>query len=197
MILKKHKRRSWSTLQNDPMKKLAILLVILVFLTSNGQAQIKDTDKFIQELFTSFQTKDEKRFIDLYPDAIQLKSILFDLMKRQTGGDTAALQLGKAMLNEITDSSLSIDYVKGYHKAMDSAKVAGVDWADAKFMFSQADTSVAEDIEGKMLRGMIYFTSNKKDYFISFYEVLWPNVLDGWVGASIRNIGEMKHPEDD
>lgn len=118
-------------------------------------------------------------------------------MKRQTGSDTAALQLGKAMLNEITDSSLYLDYAKDYRKAMDSAKIAGVNWADAKFMFSQVDTSVADDIEGKMLRGMIYFTSEQKDYYISFYEVLWPKVLDGWVGASIRNIGEMKHPEDE
>src|SRR5690606_5665958 len=163
----------------------------------SSQAQIKNTDTFIQELFTSFQTMDEKRFIDLYPDATQLKSILFDLMKRQNGIDTAALQLGKAMLNEITDSSLYMDYAKEYRKAMDSAKVAGVNWADAKFMFFQADTSVAEDIEGKMLRGMIYFTSGQKDYFISFYEALWPKVMDGWMGASIRNIGEMKHPEDE
>ena len=178
------------------MKKF-FLVVLLFFLGKNGHTQIKDTDKFIQELFISFQTMDEKRFIDLFPDAIQLKTILLDLMKRQTGGDTAALQLGKAMLNEITDSSLYLDYAKEYHKAMDSAKVAGVNWADSKFMFSQADTSVADDIEGKMLRGMIYFTSGQKDYFISFYEVLWPKVMDGWMGASIRNIGEMKHPEDE
>lgn len=179
------------------MKKIFFLIILLSFWGTNGHTQIKDTDQFIQELFISFQTMDEKRFIDLYPDAIQLKSILLDLMKRQTGGDTAALQLGKAMLNEITDSSLYLDYAKEYRKAMDSAKVAGVNWADAKFMFSQADTSVAEDINGKMLRGIIYFTSGQKDYFISFYEVLWPKVMDGWVGASIRNIGEMKHPEDE
>ena len=179
------------------MKKIFFLIILLSFLGTNGHTQIKDTDKFIRELFTSFQTMDEKRFIDLYPDATQLKSILLDLMKRQTGSDTAALQLGKAMLNEITDSSLYLDYAKDYRKAMDSAKIAGVNWAEAKFMFSQVDTSVADDIEGKMLRGMIYFTSEQKDYYISFYEVLWPKVLDGWVGASIRNIGEMKHPEDE
>lgn len=197
MILKKHKRRSWSNLQNDIMQKTFFSIAFIFFFGIHSKAQIKDTDTFIQELFNSFQTMDEKRFIDLYPDAIQLKSILFDLMQRQTGNDTAALQLGKNMLNEITDSSLYLDYAKEFRRAMDSAKVAGVNWADAKFMFSQADTSVAEDIEGKMLRGMIYFTSNKKDYFISFYEVLWPRVLEGWVGASIRNIGEMKHPEDE
>ncbi len=197
MILKKHKQRSWSNLQNDIMQKTFFSIAFIFFFGIHSKAQIKDTDTFIQELFNSFQTMDEKRFIDLYPDAIQLKSILFDLMQRQTGNDTAALQLGKNMLNEITDSSLYLDYAKEFRRAMDSAKVAGVNWADAKFMFSQADTSVAEDIEGKMLRGMIYFTSNKKDYFISFYEVLWPRVLEGWVGASIRNIGEMKHPEDE
>lgn len=184
-------------MKNESMQKIFFSIAFIFFLCLNGQAQIKDTDKFIRELFNSFQTMDEKRFIDLYPDAIQLKTILLDLMKRQTGSDSAALQLGKAMLNEITDSSLYIDYAKEYRKAMDSAKLAGVNWADAKFMFSQADTAVAEDIEGKMLRGMIYFTSEQKDYFISFYEVLWPKVMDGWLGASIRNIGEMKHPEDE
>lgn len=179
------------------MQKIFFSIVFMFFCYNNGTAQIKDTDKFIGELFASFQTKDEKKFIALYPDAVQLKSILFDLMKRQNGGDSAALQLGKEMLNEITDSTLYLDYAKEYRNAMDSARVAGVNWTDAKFMFYQADTAIAEDIEGKMLRGIIYFTSEQKDYFISFYEVLWPKVMGGWMGASIRNIGEMKHPDDE
>ncbi len=179
------------------MKKLFLILTILFLSGKNVYSQINDTNKFIHELFSSFQTQDEKRFVNLYPNANQLKTVLYDIMKRQAGADTSGMHMGKAMLDEINDSALYNDYAREYRKAMDSARVAGVIWADARFAFSQADTSKAEDIDGKMLRGMIYFTSGQKDYFISFYEVLWPKVLDGWVGASIRNIGITKHPDDE
>ena len=178
------------------MKKIVFIFFPLYFFIQPANAQVKDTDTYIQQLFTALQQQDEKKFIDLYPNSTQLKSILISLMKKQSGSDTSSLALGRAMLNEITDSSLYKDYIKEFREAMDSARIAGVDWSDAKFSFSQADTSKAEDTDGMMLRGVIYFTSRQKDYFISFYEVLWPKILGGWVGASIRNIGKMKYPED-
>ena len=178
------------------MKRIFLILFPFFLFFHSTNAQIKDTDTFIRQLFNSLQQQDEKKFIDLYPNANQLKSILLSMMKNESGTDTSSLQLGKAMLNEITDSSLYFEYAKEFRDAMDSSRIAGVDWNDAKFSFSQADTSKAVDIDGIMLRGIIYFSSQQKDYFISFYEVLWPKQLDGWVGVSIRNIGEMKHPED-
>lgn len=176
------------------MKRIFITVGILFFLLQ-ANAQVAGTHEFILETFNSIKYKDEKRYMQLFPDAAQMKIILKKMMASQEGNDSVKAIISDAILETVTDSVLQSGYKKDFKSILDSAAAAGISWQDATYIYHTADTISAAEIQGDILSGLIIFNSKGKEFFIAYEGVLWLPGMNGWMGITVKQIGEMKYPD--
>ncbi|MDP9230115.1 MAG: hypothetical protein M3O67_05515, partial [Bacteroidota bacterium] len=176
------------------MKKQIFFLLLFAGISYQFScAQIKETDTFINELFSVLKQQDEKRFVKLFPDATRFKKLLLKMMNEESPlekNDSAKQKQVEDMLKEITNSSIQKQFAKVFENANEKAKNKNIDWANAKLVSYKADTTVSDFLNTKELNGIIYLNSKSKDYFILFGDVIWSNEDNGWYGVEIKKIGE-------
>jgi hypothetical protein len=146
-------------------------------------------------LFVVLKKRNEQQFTRLFPGASQLKMILRNMMEQEPGNDSISIKAANAIFETITDSVLYTGYQKEFNRVMDSAALAGVNWDDARYVYHTADTTASTEVGGDMLSGLIIFTSGSKEYFIRYDGVIWFKNVDGWLGITVKQVGEMRYPD--
>jgi hypothetical protein len=172
------------------MKKIKwILLIILATIQIAGHSQASDKDEMIKKIFSAFKNKDEKAYIKLFPDVATIKDFFITLSKSDTTGEMD--QMIKASIDEMTDSSLQASLARDFRKYIKVSEQKGVAWNHAVFTSHNA-VSLTENQDGitaSKLKGKLYFTSDNKEYFIKFDDIIWFE-SKGWYGVEIKRIDE-------
>lgn len=202
--------------------KCIFLLFTVLIAATTLHAQARSADDMAQKIFTSFQTKDEKAFIALYPNKEQMMGLVKKMMK----GVMAELKNSPETMEELKkesngniDSLLSAEfekkaspeemvkmqekYTKDFRKWIEEGEKKGVSWSNARITKTEIDT-VAENDEAmqklfgsdqfKSMKGSIHFTSNNIAYQLRFGQVMFLPEENGWFGVKVKQIAKEGEP---
>ena len=175
------------------MKKVKYLILIALMTAAiTGYSQISNKDEMVKRIFAVFKNKDEKGFINLFPNAVTIKEFIQALIKADT-----SVKLGdvlKTSLDGITDSSLQVELRKDFKKYNKKAEVKGVDWSRSVYMGYKADSTFEskEGIKVSKLTGTIYFNMDNKEYFFKFGNTIWFE-NKGWYDVEITRVDEKSN----
>ena len=175
------------------MKKVKYLILIaLMTAVITGYSQISNKDEMVKRIFAVFKNKDEKGFINLFPNSVTIKEFIQALIKADT-----SVKLGnvlKTSLDGITDSSLQVELRKDFKKYNKKAEVKGVDWSRSVYMSYKADSTFEskDGIKVSKLTGTIYFNMDNKEYFFKFGNTIWFE-NKGWYDVEITRVDEKSN----
>lgn len=172
--------------------KSRFLVTLFIFLCSQqGFSQITSREKMVKQIFTVFHDNDLTGFIRLFPDAADTRMLMKDIMKQQSGTDSLMPEM-QEFLNDITDSTLQVEYKADYEQFREKGTDKGVDWANTVYVSYVADSSLNAETNYPQLTGRIYFKSGNTDYFMAFSEVMWFREK-GWYGLFINRVDRKEN----
>ena len=144
-----------------------------------------------KQIFTVFHDNDLPAFIRLFPDAANTRIFMKDIMKQQSGSDSILPEM-QDFLNDITDSTLQVEYKVDYEEFREKGTDKGVDWANTVYVSYVSDSSLNAETNYPQLTGKIYFKSGNTDYFMAFSEVMWFREK-GWYGLFINRVDRKEN----
>jgi hypothetical protein len=176
------------------MKRTLTLLSLIAVFCTTTYSQEKNSAVMVKKIFSSLQRKDEKAFVRLFPDAATMRAFIQKIYASDSlvNGNEDVLH---DLTARITDSSMREKFINSFRDIISTGEKKGVDWSEAKFVSYLADSTFETESRTSVLNGKIYFTSNKKDYFLSYGQIIWFDKL-GWYGVEVDRIDE-KYKEND
>lgn len=177
------------------MQSLRTLLLFLILcITGSVSSQEVDKNVIVKKVFEVLKNKNEDGFVQLFPDRKTFISYFEKIIK-----DTSE---AAPYLNEIaTDSLYEIQYREDFERAIKMGEEKGVDWEKSEFVKSVIDSALIneEDFNYPSLKGKIYFTVNRTEFFLSFSSIIYFEGK-GWYGVDIEKIdltSKEKNTDDD
>lgn len=201
--------------------KLFLLLFLAAF-TQKGFAQTTSPDSMVHRIFATLKNKDEKAFLELYPNTDQMVKMLSRMMSGLAAElakmDTTrkeqvnATDFKQLMLEELKQKAtpeevakMNARYIQQFQKVIKNGEKKGIDWSSTTLTKYTIDTSRQTDEmmmklfgtnEMRTMNGTIFFTSGKDAYQLNFKEVLYFPEEKGWYGVKLRELRKEGEPAD-
>lgn len=176
----------------------SILVVSFVIMSTCCIAQQKDKNTMVENVFLVLKNKNEKGFVNLFPDAALMKEFLVKMMEKDTAPDGMMKGLMNDFLNKMTDSSLQSQYRQQLDMAIKEGEAKGIVWEKASLISYTADSTATNDdgMETSKLSGKIYFDIDTIKYFIQYNNIIWFE-NKGWYGVSIERIDKKSRENEE
>ena len=165
------------------------MMLCLFTVIAPAYSQVKDKDSMVRKIFSVIQQKDRKGFVKLFPDAatlIKAAEVFFAGKKKEELDE---------ILPMLTDSSLQMKFGEMFSEIMDKGMEKGFDWSQTSLVSFLTDTSFNKETKMPVMKGKIYFNTDKKEYFMIYDEIIWFENL-GWYGVNIDRIDEKSKEND-
>jgi hypothetical protein len=202
-----------------------LLLAAAFFLATQGlHAQVATADSLVHRMFTTLQTKDEKSFVALYPNAEQFTRFMKVIMEKVLNSDaikqvmaldekTKNLNIDSLIMAEVTKSSSPEEFAKMQEKfgktfrdIIEKGEKKGVKWSEARLTNFTIDSTTAVDKEAEQLgltglkeaKGVIDFSVGEDAYQLAFSKMVYLQSEGGWFGAEFPQLarkGESLAPD--
>lgn len=179
------------------MKKIQALFCLgCLAICTISFAQQQDKDAMVKTIFSVLKNKDVKGFVQLFPDAADMKTMISKMTAHYTTENSPARKYMKEFLSQITDSSLQQKYMQQFNLTIKQGEMSGIDWEKAILQSYTADSSLSTEggLQASKLKGKIYFSAGATDYFIGYDDVIWLEEK-GWYGVSIKQIDKRENEE--
>lgn len=204
--------------------RLALLAASFGALTTL-KAQVAKPDDMVRKIFSALQTKDEKAFVTLYPNAPQFTKMMRSLMEvmrpqmeqmmTNMGDKSQTVNMDSIINAEVDKMSKPEEYAQmqekfasTYKKIIEKGEKKGVNWSSVKLVNFTIDTTakatgdmaMMEQIGLKVMKGVMDIQSEGKDYQMSFDKVIYLPTEDGWFGGEFPQLarkGESLEPDAD
>ncbi|HVF97854.1 MAG TPA: hypothetical protein VM871_11050, partial [Flavisolibacter sp.] len=198
------------------MKYIRCLTLFLAssFTISQTNAQVAQPDEMVKKIFSTLQTKDEKAFVALYPNAAQFSKMMRTMMvqvlnspevKQAMAMDPTAKNMNiDSMINTQVDqmskpeafAEMQKKFSRNFQDAIEKGEKKGVNWNEAKLTSFTTDTTAQLDGEMEALKstgikamtGMIDFRSGTTDYQMKFEKVMYIPAEGGWFGGEFSDV---------
>lgn len=195
-------------------KRLAFVFTVCLFAAS-ANAQVKNADSIIHQLFTSLKNKDEKAFVTLYPNGQQMAGLMRGMMEsmfkspemqQMMAMDENAKNLNvdsliDAQLAQVTKPEAQAEMQKGFAKSfqeiVEKGEKKGVNWSQAQLVSVTLDSTAEIDSEEmkmfagagvKNMKGVVDFTAGGTAYQMNFDKVLYIPSEGGWFGGEFQQV---------
>ncbi len=166
------------------------LVIISLLLSASLSAQIRDKDVFINRLFESIKTTDEKAFNKLFPDLKGFIRLMKEMKEKNPGMDdfdTKELEL----LTEEQYQVLGTD--ETFLGLLEQGEKKGIKWSEVTMESWKVDTvsKKSGDLPATlMLTGTINIKFGQKKYHFSFDDIIWADEDKCWYGVSLGELEE-------
>lgn len=177
-------------------------------------AQVSQPDAMVQKIFATLQSKDEKAFVNLYPNAAQFTKLMRSMMEQML----STPEVKQAMAADPTSKNMNVDslinvevskisdpesfaqmqkkFSSSFQQIIEKGEKNGVNWSNAQLTNFTIDTAAALDGEMaalkstgiKAMSGVIDFRSNNTDYHMSFDKVMYLPEEGGWFGGEFPQL---------
>lgn len=205
--------------------KTIILFLAVYFSIQPAKAQVGNQDTMIHKLFATLKAKDEKAFIALYPNPVQLGKVVRVMMEQVLKSE----QMQMIMAADEKSKNLNIDslintevakvnnheafaemekrFGQSFQKTISTGEKKGVKWNEAKLISYTTDTVTGADPEKEMfkasgiknLKGIIDFSVGDSAYQMSFDKIIYIPTEGGWFGGEFQQVvhkGESFAPDE-
>jgi hypothetical protein len=183
------------------MKKIISVLIFSISFSIITNGQMKNADAVVKELFEILKTKDEKRYIKLFPNYERMKKFM-----KQTFALSPHREKVDSMITSFTEEQYNEQILtRGLEKFNNFLKIGErkeVVWNDIKLNRYTVDTSSEDNMFNdpeagiKKMKGRLDFLSGQKEYTLKFDQVVWFASDSNWYGVELINFFEKRKEQD-
>lgn len=203
-----------------------LLLATLFFFTLTSlQAQVKNADTMVHRIFAALKAKDQKAFVQLYPNAEQFSRFIRNIMEQTMKSDeikklmeadekTKGLNLDSLIEAQVAVVSspgamrkMQEEFEQTFQQIIEKGEKKGVKWTEATLTGYTLDTVDMEATGApfqpkgiKEAKGVIDFTVGNAPYQLAFNKMMYIESEGGWFGADFTQVarkGESLQPDEE
>ena len=174
--------------------KARFALIASFFLCSIfAQAQIKEADSLIRQVFIALKTNDSTAFMRLFPDYEHVRSLMLSLADgvQDTAMKRQMVTQAQAITEDQYKSAMVVGEQNTFRRIVERGKSLGLNWSTATldhFGYAPAETPFPG---AKTLSGPMLIKDGGKDYELAFGEILWRQALNECLGMELVDIHNL------
>jgi hypothetical protein len=179
---------------------LGCLFIIGSLYSTKSHAQNKDADQLVQKLWTAIKNSDGQRYIELFPNYEQLKTLFRSSYEQIT--DTAIKATMEKEFAKLTEKKykeeMQPEMIEEFNKFLVNSRRQGIDLNGLSFDSSTyAITKKGElGMSYRTLKGTIYLKNDSAKYELPFSESIWSEPDQRWYGVMLGRIKKQGGKEE-
>jgi hypothetical protein len=167
-----------------------LLFICCTILSFVAKGQIQNVDTLIHRAFNALKNDDEKAFMVVVPDYVQMRSILDSGIEKIKDTSTRRqIAEGLASLTQsMFDSTIRANVHRSFQSIRLQATEKGMDWNTAEILSTIHEESTTPLLEIKTIEGVINLKDAKDSFQLLFSEAVWSPAERGWFGITFTKL---------